>query len=128
MMKQERTGADNYDSGTLLGLYHGYDQARRVLERLARHYRYRACEEGRVAQELSLCAGEDASGHRPIFEQVAADVAALEGLNRGAQTAVLSAFALVSDKAEELRQELMTRCPELRDIGEELASPPGAGH
>ena len=73
---------------TLLGLYHGYDQARLELARLVS--RFGSCAQGRQAL----------------------------GIRRGAHAAALSSFIAISDKAEALRSQLGERWPELDDAVE----------
>jgi hypothetical protein len=109
------------DLGTLLGLYHGYDQARVVLARLA-------CDLGSEAASDHETAGRIWS--RVQREGLAADLfhppltGATPGVTRGAHAAALAAFATVSEKAEQLLRTIHSQWPELREsVGGPLPEP-----
>ncbi len=110
------------DQATLLGLYHGYDQSRLALAKLV----------------VSFGAGArgDEETRRRIWQRsrrqgIATDLFVPpsehrfpEGLNRAAHAAALTAFATLSEKAEEVLRILRARWPELcEDAGGPLPIP-----
>lgn len=114
-----RTSYAEADQGTLLGLYHGYDQARLALARLVARF-------GTQADDLSqerLWSRAHRSGHSPEIFDPPVELP-LSGINRGAHSAVLAAFAAMSAQAEELLRALRDRWPELcEDAGGPLPVP-----
>jgi hypothetical protein len=120
--KRERTpmSATNYPDGTdgdrdlLLGLYHGYDQARLLLAGLVA--RYGSGDTSGRATQRELWNRRHRAGFSPdLFGESHESPAAPEDLSRGAHSAALTAFAAISDKAEELRKTLTSRWPSLRE-------------
>jgi hypothetical protein len=111
------------DRATLLGLYHGYDQARLALARLVTRFGTGATRDEDTARRI--WARAERAGLRPeIFDPPSDHTAACDGLNRGAHAAALSAFAAISEKAEELLRTLRVRWPELcEDLGGPLPVP-----
>lgn len=116
-----RTSHADIDQGTLLGLYHGYDQARLALARLVTQFGAEAASDEETRRRIwSRIAHEGFA--TDLFHPPAPS--ATTGLNRGAHSAALSAFAAMSEKAEELLRTIRTRWPELcEDAGGPLPSP-----
>ena len=114
------------DRETLLGLYHGYDQARLALAKLVA--RYGSGDWCGERTQLELWARCRRAGLSPeLFCDSREAPAKLEDISRGAHSAALAAFAAVSDKAEELLRDLTSRWPALReDAGGPLPSRPSA--
>lgn len=111
------------DQGTLLGLYHGYDQARLALARLVCEYGTEAPSD--AATQRQIWSRVRREGHAPdLFHPVSQIAGTAEGINRGAHSATLAAFATMSEKAEEILRALRERWPDLRDdAGGPLPSP-----
>jgi hypothetical protein len=102
------------DRDILLGLYHGYDQARIVLASLVA--RYGSGEASGEATRRELWGRCHRAGFSPeLFGNDRQSPAGLEAISRGAHSAALTAFATISDKAEELRRTLTSRWPSLRE-------------
>ena len=98
------------DLGTLLGLYHGYDQARIALARLVAEFGSEAADDARTRRRI--WSRVQRQGIAPeLFEPPGSG--STPGVNQAAHTATLSAFALVCDKAEELLRAIHARWPEL---------------
>ena len=102
------------DRDMLLGLYHGYDQARILLASLVTRY-----GSGNASEEVTrreLWSRHRRAGLSPdLFGENRESHADLEDISRGAHSAALTAFATISDKAEELRKVLTSRWPSLRE-------------
>lgn len=116
------TDHSDSDREMLLGLYHGYDQARILLARLVARYGSGSVSGETTHRELwGRC---HRAGFSPdLFGERLESSADLTGIIRGAHSAALSAFATISDKAEELRREITSRWPSLReDAGGPLPS------
>jgi hypothetical protein len=111
------------DQGMLLGLYHGYDQARLALAKLVARYGTEAQSEDETRRHL--WARSRRSGfHCEIFDPPGDSAIYADGINRGAHSAALSAFAAMSEQAEELLRHLRERWPHLReDAGGPLPAP-----
>ena len=111
------------DQGTLLGLYHGYDQARLALAKLVCEYGTHAPSDAVTQRQIWSRARRD--GRAPdLFQPLSQISGTAEGINRGAHSATLSAFATMSEKAEEILRELRERWPDLcDDAGGPLPSP-----
>lgn len=118
---REAVDPEPCDKATLLGLYHGYDQARIAL--------------ARVVAELGSQAAADEATRRRIWSRadrqgISAELfhtpsaAELSGVGASAHSAALAAFATVSEKAEALLRRLRSRWPELcDDAGGPLPAP-----
>jgi hypothetical protein len=114
------------EQATLLGLYHGYDQARVALARLVSRFGTEAHRDEETARRIWARA-ERAGVGREIFDPPTHLPASCDGLNRGAHAAALTAFAAISEKAEELLRTLRARWPELcEDVGGPLPVPGSA--
>ncbi len=114
------------DRETLLGLYHGYDQARIALARLVTRYGSGAWCGHMTRRELwARC---HRAGFAPeLFDHSCESPAKVEDISRGAHSATLTAFATISDKAEELLEVLISRWPCLcEEAGGPLPSRPSA--
>ncbi|MFP6606062.1 MAG: hypothetical protein VCC19_05760 [Myxococcota bacterium] len=111
------------DPSTLLGLYHGYDQARLALAKLVTRFRTEALGDENTRDNIG--SGSERAGiPTEIFDPATALPSAAD-LNRGAHSAALTAFLTMSEQAEELLRVLRARCPELcDDAGGPLPSPP----
>lgn len=121
--RASRISYSEADQATLLGLFHGYDQARLSLAKLVSRF--------------GTDAPTNEETQRRIFSRtrrlgIAADLfmppsqldGNIEGLNQGAHSATLSAFAAVSEQAEELLRALRKRWPDLcEDAGGPLPVP-----
>lgn len=113
--------SDPGERATLLGLYHGYDQARVAL--------------ARVVAELGSQAAADEATRRRIWSRAqrqgispelfhAPPPASLNGVGASAHSAALAAFAVVSEKADSLLRRIRERWPELcDDAGGPLPAP-----
>jgi len=114
-----RTSYAEADQGTLLGLYHGYDQARLALARLVARFGTQA---DALTQERIWSRTHRLGVAPDLFDPpVELPVA---GINRGAHSAVLAAFAAMSAQAEELLRAIRARWPELcEDAGGPLPLP-----
>ncbi len=118
-----RTSYTEADQSTLLGLYHGYDQARIALAKLVARFGTGAVSDENTrddiwarARRAGICS-EIFDPPMPLPKAV--------GLNRGAHSAALTAFATMSEQAEELLRTLRARWPELcEDAGGPLPAPP----
>lgn len=122
----QNTNYANCDRETLLGLYHGYDQARIALARLVTRYGSGAWCGHMTRRELwARC---HRAGFAPeLFDHSCESPAKLEDISRGAHSATLTAFATISDKAEELLEVLISRWPCLcEEAGGPLPSRPSA--
>lgn len=112
------------DKATLLGLYHGYDQSRIALGKLVARYGTEAASPRALQRELFGRArreGFTQELHEPRCAVLAHDG---EEIHRGAHSATLTAFATLSDKAEELLRLLRERWPDLcQDAGGPLPAP-----
>ena len=111
------------DPSTLLGLYHGYDQARLALAKLGARFGTEALGDENTRDNIG--SGSERAGiPTEIFDPPTALPSAAD-LNRGAHSAALTAFLTMSEQAEELLRVLRARCPELCDAaGGPLPSPP----
>jgi hypothetical protein len=118
-----RTSYAEADQGTLLGLYHGYDQARLALAKLVNRFGTEAPSDADTRRRI--WARAERQGLRPeIFDPPCPLASGTGGINQAAHSAALSAFATMSDKAEELLRTLRTRWPELgEDAGGPLPAP-----
>jgi hypothetical protein len=118
-----RTTYAEADQGTLLGLYHGYDQARISLAKLVNRFGTDASSDAETRRRI--WARAERQGLRAeIFDPPCPLDGTAEGINQAAHTAALSAFATMSEKAEELLRTLRTRWPELgEDAGGPLPAP-----
>lgn len=111
------------DRRTLLGLYHGYDQARLALAKLVARFGTGALDDENTRDDIGS-RSERAGTPTEIFDPPTALPSAAD-LNRGAHSAALTAFLTMSEQAEELLRVLRARCPELcDDAGGPLPSPP----
>jgi len=112
------------DKATLLGLYHGYDQARLALARVVSRYGAEAPSNEETRRRI-FGRARRAGFAEDLFSPEAPPVGSLQGINEGAHSAALTAFAAVSDQAEGLLRELRSRWPELcEDAGGPLPAPP----
>jgi hypothetical protein len=110
------------DQGTLLGLYHGYDEARLALAKLVSRFGTRATREESTQQRIWSRTHRQGLA-REIFDPPV-KLPAADGINRGAHSAALAAFATMSEQAEELLRALRARWPELsEDAGGPLPAP-----
>ena len=112
---------DDGELGTLLGLYHGYDQARIALARLVCQFGAQSADDDRTRRRI---------WSRVQRQGIASDLfesphpAAIPGVSRGAHAATLSAFAMVSEQAEKVLRRIHARWPELcEDAGGPLPCP-----
>ena len=118
-----RTSYAEADQSTLLGLYHGYDQARIALAKLVAHFGTGAVSDENTRDDI--WARTQRAGICPEIFDPPTPLPRAVGLNRGAHSATLSAFALLSEQAEELLRALRARWPELcEDAGGPLPAPP----
>ena len=116
------TSFGEVDQGTLLGLYHGYDQARIALAKLVARFGADAPSDGETERRIWARA-ERQGVSRDLFEPPC-ELPSNEGLNLGAHSAALSAFAAISQQADELLAALSERWPQLReDAGGPLPAP-----
>ena len=102
------------DRATLLGLYHGYDEARRALAALVARFGRAADTDRRLWQTTRREFHYDDLYGQDSSELVTRGEA--EEVSRGAHLAALSAFATISDQAEQLLSTLSERHPELLDF------------
>jgi len=102
------------DQATLLGLFHGYDQARIALARVVTRYGVEAPSSEETKRKIWDSARR-AGFTDGLFHPPSELEGSLEGINEGAHSAALSAFATVSHQAEEILRELRVRWPDLRD-------------
>jgi hypothetical protein len=116
--KLARASYSEEDQATLLGLYHGYDQARIALAKLVTHYGADAPSDEETRKRIWNRA--KLQGIAPDLFDPPCRLPSSEGLNRGAHSAALSAFATISHQAEELLQALRARWP---DLGEDAGGP-----
>ena len=118
-------GEETEDRATLLGLYHGYDQARVLLATLVARYGAdpRHADTNQALWRHSRRRGFSQDIHHPPCEIHGE----MDAVNRAAHSAALTAFAAISDQAESLLRVLRERWPELReDAGGPLPSPPAS--
>jgi hypothetical protein len=109
------------DLGTLLGLYHGYDQARIALARLVSEFGGENASDAHTCQRIWSRA-ERQGVALDLFDPPATREAS--GITAAAHAATLSAFAVVCEKAEELLRTIQARWPELcEDAGGPLPAP-----
>lgn len=123
---QPRSSYVDADLETLLGLYHGYDQARLALARLVTQFGSEEASEAETRRQI--WARSQRRGHcSDLFDppiDLPAGSHSTQGVIRGAHSAALTAFATMSDKAEELLRALRYRWPELcEDSGGPLPAP-----
>ncbi len=113
------------DQSTLLGLYHGYDQARIALAKLVARFGTGAESDEHTRDDI--WARTRRAGISPEIFDPPTPLPNAVGLNRGAHSAALTAFATMSEQAEELLRTLRARWPELcEDSGGPLPAPPPA--
>lgn len=121
------TSFEEVDQGTLLGLYHGYDQARLELAKLVTRFGTGAPSDDETRRRIWARAEREGLCLDLFDPPSDAAMSTPEGLNRGAHSAALTAFATISDKAEELLRTLQARWPELcQDAGGPLPTPSSA--
>ncbi len=121
-----RNRRDDAELGTLLGLYHGYDQARLGLARLVGQFGAQSANDDQMRRRI---------WSRIHRQGIASDLfdapqpGPIAGVARGAHAAALSAFATVSEQAETVLRRIHARWPELcEDAGGPLPCPtPGDG-
>jgi hypothetical protein len=112
------------DQGTLLGLYHGYDQARLELAKLVTRFGTGASSDDDTRRRIWSRAKREGLSLDLFEAPTHVTLEAPGGLNRGAHSAALTAFATISEKAEELLRTLQARWPELcEDAGGPLPTP-----
>ncbi len=110
------------DQSTLLGLYHGYDQARIALAKLVARFGTGAPSDENTRNDIWARARR--AGISPELFDPPTPLPNAAGLNQGAHSAALTAFATMSEQAEELLRTLRERWPELReDAGGPLPAP-----
>ena len=111
------------DQAMLLGLYHGYDQARLALAKLVVGFGAGARGDEDTRRRIWLRAQRQGIA-TDLFVAPVSDPRLPDGLNRGAHAAALTAFATLSEKAEEMLRILRARWPELcEDAGGPLPVP-----
>jgi hypothetical protein len=125
MTPAEPTARSSYteaDQSTLLGLYHGYDQARLTLAKLVGRFGSGALSDESTQAHIWARARR-AGVSAELFDPPTA-LRSATGLNRGAHSAALTAFATMSEQAEEILRTLRARWPELcEDSGGPLPAP-----
>jgi hypothetical protein len=110
------------DQSTLLGLYHGYDQSRLVLAKLVARFGTAAGSDESTRDDI--WSRSRRTGVAPELFDPPTPLPNAVGLNQGAHSAALTAFATMSEQAEELLRTLRNRWPELcEDAGGPLPAP-----
>jgi hypothetical protein len=120
--RRARSTYSEEDQATLLGLYHGYDQARIALAKLVARYGEEAPSDEETRQRIWGRSQRQGIA-QDLFDPPCV-LPSTDGLNRGAHSAALSAFATISHQAEELLEALRDRWPDLaEDAGGPLPAP-----
>jgi hypothetical protein len=117
-----RTTYAEEDQAILLGLYHGYDQARIALAKVVARYGAEAPSNEETRRRIWSRARRE--GRNADLFDPPSEIAHTDGLSEGAHSAALSAFATISHQADELLETLRERWPHLaEDAGGPLPAP-----